>query len=161
MSSRVGQINSLLNNYGHLFKHSNFRDIIHANNNVIYAPYVPRDQPEMGIELKYGVGFVSIFEKIKESKPIDYTYKFFTREYECVTYRKTPEGDKNTCSYCFHYDKCENDIPHEPHVTVMYSDIRFHSRELSLENFLCFIQETFFKRDGTRKEGSIWHSRIS
>jgi hypothetical protein len=168
MSSRIGEIGAIVNGYSHIFKEPNIMKSTYSKSSgkkedMIFIPYIPRSQKIGGIELKDEVGYISIFERVKKGKPIEYVYKFITEEYESLTCRNI-KGNNNdyVCNYHFHYDKCENDKPHEPHISVIHPNIRFISKEIGLKDFLYFIQETFFKREKTkyvRREENIWCNR--
>lgn len=159
IEKRKTQIKIILDQYKNLF----FKDHLSSPrvaNKIIYFPdQVPLDQPS-GEPLKDGVGFLSIKEEIQEDidRPISYIYRFTTNEFDYIAAKKscseTWQGFFN-----FHYQK--DDGHQSPHVSFLHSAIRYLSRDITLEEFLMFIKETFFRSDGLRKQGKPWDSTFN
>jgi len=115
-----------------------------------------------GINLKNGVGVIAIRQELdKSGTTISYTYKFISSEYEHLICKKKCQ-DNTVVDFYFHFDKCEEDKPHEPHITVINPSIRYISRDIKLDEFLEFIRCHFYSQSGgdlVKRDGNIWDSR--
>lgn len=130
----------------------------------IWVPkYLSCDTKQNGLPLKEKVGFILIQETIKNGKVVAYCYSFESDQYLCTTSCTiTGQEDKGKAFWC-HYDRERDDVPHCPHVTVLYPSIRYISRPVGLKEFLSFIEKTFFKESAgvwRKKGGPIWVSRM-
>lgn len=132
------------------------------NVSVIYVPR-PRDfnidNPSAGVPLKEGVGFLSLKEEVdNEGNVLGYLYRFTSDEYTYIADKKNHGVDDWIGFFNFHY---QNDRQHdEPHVSFLHSGIRYISRKIDLNEFLDFIERTFFV-SGSRKNSLPWHSHFN
>ena len=111
-----------------------------------------------------GVGFITLEETVhQETGILSYTYRFISDDYLYTTSRvSNNESDKHKV-FSFHYDFYENNTPHEPHVTVCHPTMRYISRQITLEQFLSFVKDSFFYYEADKlraKKDSIWFNRI-
>lgn len=122
-----------------------------------------------GIPLAGGVGSIAVEETIdKGGQVVEYVYKFISGEYKCVTSHEV-EGQHGSPThfgeFAFHYDKCEDNKPHPPHISLdSYPSIRYFSREIRFDEFLDFVRETFFVEKGgvwSKKNDPIWFNRVT
>lgn len=126
--------------------------------------YVPRDvnlnNPSEGVPLKEGVGFLSLREEVDNNgNVLGYLYRFTSDEYIYIAEKKNYGVDDwmKEGFFNFHYQK---DQQHDgPHVSFLHSSIRYISREIDLNEFLDFIERTFFV-NGSRNNSLPWHSRF-
>jgi hypothetical protein len=161
MANRETQIKILYNKYSHLFGCPINSIAIKKEKNLIHSPFSGRSYMD-GIPLKDGVGFITISELYESDEVKSYTYRFFSKEYKCITIC-TSDNSRDKQAFEFHYDKVKDDIPHKPHLSIIYTDIRYLTEKITLEQFLMFIQETFFVRDEgkfKRKQGKLWANRM-
>lgn len=160
MANRITEIKLILEEYKYLFVGS-FKGIsIKQSSNKIFLPSESLQSP--GILLNNNIGQVYISETIEKNKVIEYTYSFHSEEYECLTYRKG-KNQTDCTNFYFHYDKCKNNKPHFPHLSVIYPAIRYRSPDIKLEDFFLFLENTFFKKKKDLCEATdinIWCNRI-
>ena len=133
---------------------------------LIFVPNcVSINDPAAGIPLKDGVGFLSLREEVDSSgKRLGYLYRFTSDEYIYLAdKRSSSAGDwMKDGFFNFHY---QNDPPlgsgshDEPHISFLHGGIRYISRDIGLDEFLEFIEKTFFV-DGARKQSLPWNSRF-
>jgi len=162
MSSRISQVKVILGSkFKHLFKNPEKIEVKKSNESI----FVPDEGLTRTVPLKDGVGAISICEKIKNDNVVFYIYRFESHQYNCLTGKINSEETSECENFYFHYDKCENDEPHPPHLTVIYPDIRYISKHISLEDFLLQIQNTFFIPDSLgrmmAKKDCLWFSKMS
>ncbi|MFA6547404.1 MAG: hypothetical protein WCT11_00475 [Candidatus Magasanikbacteria bacterium] len=130
---------------------------------VVYIPDENITQGLSGVKLKDDVGYIAIQQEVNKSGDIvSYVYKFISAEYEYLMCRKYSKTD-DMGIFNFHFDKCENDFPHKPHITVINRSIRYISKEIKLGEFLEFIRDHFYVLKGgefVKKAGNIWDNRF-
>ncbi|XOB46321.1 MAG: hypothetical protein ACKKMV_02630 [Candidatus Nealsonbacteria bacterium] len=161
MAKRAVKIKIIIEGFKNLFDFQGQPLPLKFKKGLIYVPDRTslRDR-RAGLKLKDNVGFITIKEIVKGNRCVGYVYRFCSSEYECLTYRESDNIDDRCRDFSFHYQKCEDNTPHDPHVSVLYPSIRYHSREIGLKEFLFFIKETFFTPEGTRKKDPIWCNRF-
>lgn len=128
---------------------------------VIYCPETSFKITNPGLLLKDEIGYISITETLNENNEVqEYTYRFISSIFECTS-KSIITNQNNKRNYSFHYDACNNDIPHRPHINVIYPDIRFHSERITLKDFLFFITTNFYNTKKTScKVGNIWENHF-
>lgn len=128
--------------------------------NLIYVPKrVDHGDPRQGLALKEGVGYLSITEEVNSrGERIGYVYRFTSDEYTYIADKKSGGGDWMPDNFFnFHYQKDKN---HDwPHVSFLHPSIRYISRDITLDDFLNFVENTFFV-NGNRKSSLPWHSHF-
>jgi hypothetical protein len=117
--------------------------------------YIPDDNVEIynnslnGLKLKDEVGFITLQQTVnKNGEPIAYTYRFISSEYEYLVCKKNIADCDNQGNFYFHFDKCEDDKPHKPHISVMSPSFRYMSNHIELEEFLEFVRDNFYSPQG-------------
>lgn len=171
MPNRESQIRIILSRYKYLFEEE-------VGNRIALGPkssdgyqsiwipkYLPRGAKQNGLRLKDGVGFISILETVKsgEGEPVAYCYSFESDQYLCTTSCTITGQEDKEKTFWFHYDKEKDNIPHYPHVSILYRPIRYFSKPLKLDEFLFFIGDTFLEESAgvwSRKQAPIWASRL-
>lgn len=124
--------------------------------------YIPDEKVEVhsnspgGLELKDGVGFITIQQTIDgEGKPVAYAYRFVSSEYEYLVCKRNVVNCDNQGNFYFHFDSCENDKPHKPHVSVMSPSFRYISSYIELKEFFEFIRDNFYSPQSTKKDNLL------
>ena len=124
--------------------------------------YIPNEKVEVhsnsldGLKLKDGVGFITIQQTLdREGRPIAYTYRFVSSEYEYLVCNRSVVNCDNQGNFYFHFDRCENDRPHKPHVSVMSPPFRYISSCIELKEFLEFVRNNFYSSQNTKKENLL------
>ena len=98
-----------------------------------------------GLKLKDGIGFITIQQIVnKAGETVAYNYRFVSSEYEYLVCKKNVGNCDIQGNFHFHFDKCENNIPHKPHVSVMSPSFRYISSDIDLRKFLEFIRDNFY-----------------
>lgn len=176
MSNREALIIQTFKDYKEIFDEgqdyllaSPFKKAIQAGNKQIiyYIPYeVPIDEMGYkGFKLKCDVGYVAMQETIEKpsNRVLSYNYRFVSSEYDYLFACKKGNDDRDGL-FNFHFDKCDSDVPHQPHVTVINPCIRYMSKSIELKEFLKFIRDIFYYQGPgglTRKKGHIWNSQMA
>lgn len=172
MPNRESQIRSILSKYKYLFEEEvGSRGIALGPKSSdgyqqIWVPkYLPRDAKQNSLRLKDEVGFISIQETVKsgEGEPVAYCYSFESNQYLCTTSCTITGQEDKEKTFWFHYDKEKDNIPHYPHVSILYRPIRYFSKPLKLDEFLSFIRDTFFEELAgawNKRQTQIWASRL-
>lgn len=131
--------------------------------------YIPDDGVEIynnslcGLKLKDGVGFITIRQTVdKSGEPIAYVYRFVSSEYEYLICKRNVANCDNQGNFYFHFDKCEDDKPHKPHISVMRPPFRYISSRIELKEFLEFIRDNFYSPRGNTfaKKESLLANRL-
>jgi len=158
MANRDVQVKIILNEFKHLFADADEWKInnLKTGGNILYVPYRINLDENDGLLLKNNAGFISIQETFDQDKVLSYVYRFSSKEYQCLTCKYDITSD--VIPLGFHYDSCENDLPHEPHVSVIYPSIRYISKKIELREFLSFIQNNFFV-NRSNPGSCIWDNR--
>ncbi|HCY17744.1 TPA: hypothetical protein DHT42_00885 [Candidatus Nomurabacteria bacterium] len=117
--------------------------------------YIPDENVEIhnnllnGLKLKNEVGFITIQQTIdKNGEPVSYIYRFVSSEYEYLICKRNVNNCDNQGNFYFHFDKCEDDRPHKPHISVMSPPFRYISNHIELKEFLEFIRDNFYSPRG-------------
>ncbi len=164
MANREAQIKGILSDFNHLFIENINSIPVKRMNNKFFCPYhVNIKAEDEGIILKDKVGYITIAELFEDNQVKSYTYRFISGHYKLITICTDDNKESDPDKFRFYYDKLENDKPHKPHFTVIYPDIRYMTNEIKLNEFLSFIQESFYTRkDGEfiRKKGKLWDNRM-
>jgi hypothetical protein len=169
MSSRLSQIKHILTSrYSDLFESNTLSTLKIKQDTTgeqIWAPEpLPIDDVSGGIPLRDGVGFIRIQERFKNGGVVSYIYKFTSNEYIFTTERTGASQLRDECRiFDFHYDKEENDMPHGPHVNVVFPSLRHMSTQIKLEDFLSFVRDHFFEVSSgklVKRNNPIWVNRI-
>lgn len=128
--------------------------------NIVYVPNrVNYDNPREGLPLKDGAGYVSIREELDgNGGRLGYLYRFTSDDFEYIACKKKSNAKDDWSGFFnFHYQK---DKQHDgPHVSFLHSGIRYISQEIDLNEFLNFIERTFFV-NGSKNNALPWHSRF-
>ena len=121
---------------------------------------IHEDTPS-GLKLKDGVGYIRIQEELnKEGIPVSYMYSFISSEYDYLIAKNNNENALKSIDgigcFCFHFQKDEDNNPHEPHISVMNpSAFRYPSGKISLEEFLSFIRNSFYLPSGNKRDNLL------
>lgn len=166
IETRKRQIESAFKNYQSIFDPSAKIEIkggVGEKTNIIFVPnIVDHDNPCGGLPLKEGVGYLSIKEDLDDQgKVLGYLYRFTSDEYTYIADKKQANSDWDGF-FNFHYQKDanrEDDKHRDPHISFLHSSIGYISRAISLEEFLSFVERTFFI-NGARKNSLPWHSHF-
>ena len=130
-------------------------------NSLLYIPklFPVHNNPSDGLRLKDGVGFVAIQQEInKKGEPISYNYCFTSSIYQYLLTNNESGITTDVDNFYFRFDKCKNNEPHNPHISVMSpSCIRYISKDIELRDFLLFIKEHFY--DGSTKKTNLFDNR--
>lgn len=117
--------------------------------------YIPDDNVAIhnnsfsGLKLKGEVGFITIQQTVnKDGEAIAYIYRFVSSEYEYLICKRNVSDCDSQANFYFHFDKCEDDKPHKPHISVMSPPLRYISSRIELKEFLGFIRENFYSPQG-------------
>ena len=163
IETRKRQIESVFTSHKSILDSSariEFKKGTGKNVNVVFIPRpIDFDNPREGLPLRDGVGYLSIKEELdNEGKVMGYLYRFTSDDFEYIAAKKSSGADNDWLGFFnFHYQK---DRQHdEPHVSFLHSSMRYISREIDLNEFLNFIERTFFT-NGSRNNSSPWHSRF-
>lgn len=165
MPNRKAQITEIFREFSDMFDNGTPSIKLSPDEQDVYVPHpISPDAHDYGTRLKEDAGYIALQEKINKSGDrISYVYRYFSPEYECLTYKGGSGGGDHCDVFNFHYDGYEDNIPHEPHINVLFPSIRYMSKKITLKDFLIFIREHFFEnREGLlhKKVFNIWDNRF-